>query len=680
MMKNKKILSAVLVVIFSLLISFSSEARGKKAVKKMNPEPERAKRERYVQAKQRKKALHDRVSALYINQKLPGDQSLGDGVQITGDGNTITKKPSSLGKFMFLGTCTNTGSSSAVFVEVIVNLFDNSNNPIGQDYTYVKGGSNVKLTSTGSYTNGLGPGETGYFKIWTTYDYSQVNKDNVQYSFSYETYPHTAANASLDFVGTPSFSSSYFDYLGVSGQAKNSSSSWLTYFTDLSFAIFNAAGRVVDVDSTYIQGSTYNTGIVTTDTALSPGETGSFSNTFYNSAYSEFSSYISAFEWYEVNTSPLQEKDPPFGQFATPMDGANVASSIAVTGWALDDSGVEHVKIYRHEGNGLLYVGDATQVEGARPDVAALYPEYPNNTKSGWGYMMLTNFLPNGGNGTFVIEAIATDAAGKTTSLGTKTIHCDNAHAVKPFGAIDTPGQGGTASGSGFINWGWVLTPQPNEIPEDGSSINVFVDSVNIGHPYYNVYRADIANLFPTYANSSGAIGYFYLDTTAYENGIHTIQWTARDTGNNTDGIGSRYFTIQNSGSRQHAEAALPHISRLPVDYTVPRVKRGFKKDVMPETLLPDETGTSRIVTREMERIEIHLPKESEETCCTGYMKAGGRLMRLPVGSTLEGEKGVFHWIPAPGFFGRYHLVFVQSGPDGPISKTNIMVDIVSRF
>ena len=104
------------------------------------------------------------------------------------------------------------------------------------------------------------------------------------------------------------------------------------------------------------------------------------------------------------------------------------------------------------------------------------FPGYPKNYQAGWGYMLLTNFLPNSGNGTFILYAKATDLEGHEVTLGTKTIHCDNANAVKPFGAIDTPPQGGTANGSSFTNLGWVLTPQPNSIPTDGSTINVFVD------------------------------------------------------------------------------------------------------------------------------------------------------------------------------------------------------------
>ena len=238
---------------------------------------------------------------------------------------------------------------------------------------------------------------------------------------------------------------------------------------------------------------------------------------------------------------------PPFGSFDTPVDASTVRSSIPVTGWALDDAGVDNVKIYRQGSSGLVYVGDANFVEGARPDVETSYPDYPNNYKAGWGYMMLTNFLPGGGNGTYTIEAIATDVEGQQTSLGTKTIHCDNANAVKPFGAIDAPQAGATASGTSFRNWGWALTPLPNSIPADGSTISVYVDGVNKGKAVYNIYRSDIAQLFPCYTNSKGAGAYFYFDTTEYENGVHTIQWTASDNVGNVDGIGSRYFTINNS-------------------------------------------------------------------------------------------------------------------------------------
>ncbi len=244
----------------------------------------------------------------------------------------------------------------------------------------------------------------------------------------------------------------------------------------------------------------------------------------------------------------------PFGSFATPANNSTVRGNIPVTGWALDDIALENIKIYRDpfsgEGGGLKYIGDAVFVEGARPDVELLYHGYPNNYKAGWGYMLMTRFLPNQGNGTYTLHAQATDMDGNTLTLGTKTIICDNANAVRPFGNLDVPTPGGTASGSNFVVWGWALTPQPNTIPFDGSTITIWVDGVNAGHPVYNIYRADIAGLFHGYNNSNGAAFLFYLDTTPYSNGVHIIYATVQDNAGNFDGIGARYFSILNRADR----------------------------------------------------------------------------------------------------------------------------------
>ncbi|MCU0289311.1 MAG: M28 family peptidase, partial [Acidobacteria bacterium] len=191
----------------------------------------------------------------------------------------------------------------------------------------------------------------------------------------------------------------------------------------------------------------------------------------------------------------------PFGEFATPADGAAVSSSFPVTGWVLDDIGIDSVKIYRESGGSLIFIGDAVLIAGTRPDVAAAYPGYPANDKAGWGYMLLSYFLPNGGNGTYKLHAIVTDKGGLSVTLGIKTITVDNNHSVKPFGNIDAPTQGGVASSKQYIVWGWVLTPQPNHIPVNGSTVNVWVDGAYKGHPIYNIYRSDIASLFPGYAN-----------------------------------------------------------------------------------------------------------------------------------------------------------------------------------
>lgn len=361
----------------------------------------------------------------------------------------------------------------------------------------------------------------------------------------------------------------------------------------------------------------------------------------------------------------------PFGDFSTPVEGSATYNSVPVTGWALDDIGVENVKIY----NGESYIGDAIFVEGARPDVETAYPTYPNNYKAGWGYMLLTHFLPNGGNGTYTLIAKATDMEGNEVVLGSKTITIDNTHEVKPFGAIDTPTQGGTASGKNFINSGWALTPQPNSIPVDGSTINVVIDGMNKGHPVYNIYRADIASLFPGYVNSNSAVGYYYIDTTKLKNGLHTIAWTVSDTAGNSDGIGSRYFSVMNTGVGEKGSKEARKIGRAEKDESCrgePPCSPLF--DPYSRSLTLDEMKTIEI--KELERVEIYF---SDEEVFEGYLEVGNQLKELPIGSTLDETRGIFYWQPGPGFIGKYRFVFIEKNNEGQYTRKNIVVNIVPK-
>lgn len=379
---------------------------------------------------------------------------------------------------------------------------------------------------------------------------------------------------------------------------------------------------------------------------------------------------------------------PMVGSIDTPIDGTTVSGSVPVTGWALDDTEVSAVGLYRNavlEGeSGYIYIDDAVFVEGARPDVETAYSQYPRNYLAGWGYMMLTHFLPNNGNGTFVITAIAEDSSGNRAVLGSKTIHCDNANAVKPFGAIDTPAQGAEISGSTYINWGWALTPQPNTIPTDGSTIKVWVDGVPLtGNPVYNKYRSDIATYFPDYTNSVGAVGYYSLDTTLYANGVHMISWSVRDDAGNSDGVGSRYFKILNDEStRNSTRTASSHrtpaqnaeISKHPVS-----LKRGYNNRTAPQQLHPDAGGIIHIQMKSSERIEIDLNgpiKENIGNSFRGYLLKGKEQNPLPVGSFLDRGKGIFYWQPGPAFKGQFLLEFYRQDSNRNITRKILKVDI----
>ncbi|MCP5054319.1 MAG: hypothetical protein GY940_44535, partial [bacterium] len=385
----------------------------------------------------------------------------------------------------------------------------------------------------------------------------------------------------------------------------------------------------------------------------------------------------------------------PFGIFSTPVEGSTVMGNTPTTGWVLDDIATANVKIYRDAtagdvvtGSGMVFLGEANFIDGARPDVEASYPTLPLNYQAGWGYMLLTNALPDG---TYTLYAIATDVEGNEVTLGSKSITVDNAGAVKPFGSIDTPEQGGIASGDSFTNFGWALTPLPNTIPTDGSTIKVWVDGVPLsGNPVYNVFRQDIADMFPGYNNSNGAVGYMTIDTTAYTNGVHAIAWSVTDDAGNSDGIGSRYFSIQNVGSssRSRTQSKAPgftpikHIvDNLAVEYMGPvTARRGFGTggNLNAGELLFSQNGSAIMMIKELEPVQIQLGLN--HAGAKGYHMINGRLATLPVGSTFNELTGTFSWLPGPGFVGPYHFSFVFKTANGQFYKKSVTILIEPKF
>jgi len=393
---------------------------------------------------------------------------------------------------------------------------------------------------------------------------------------------------------------------------------------------------------------------------------------------------------------------PPFGSFDTPINKASsVVGAIGVTGWALDDVGVAKVEIYRDpignepKGNfGLIFIGNAVFVAGARPDVVGLYPSYPNANRAGWGYQLLTNFLPSSGNGTFTLHAFAYDATGNVIEIGTpgKTITCTNASATKPFGTIDTPGQGETISGADYVNFGWALTPPAGGsfvIPTNGSTITVIIDGAPVGQPTYNQLRNDIATLFPGYTNSNGAVGFFHLNTTQFANGVHAISWNVFDNAGRGEGLGSRYFTIANSRSASAPQNSSPtssvssgHIRRVGRE-SVPRVsykadlKVFLRRNSLTAPLLPLTQGKDRsyaLTVEQLERIELHLGAVHD-----GYALVRKEKHLLPAGSTLDRDTGIFYWQTAAPFLGRFDLMFTPDNQKAAPLHVRIRI-IPQRF
>jgi hypothetical protein len=377
----------------------------------------------------------------------------------------------------------------------------------------------------------------------------------------------------------------------------------------------------------------------------------------------------------------------PFGFVDTPANNTiGVNGSIAMTGWALDDEQVSAVRIMRDPVAGepaqLMPVGTATFIEGARPDVMAAYPTLPLEYRGGWGYMMLTNMLPNRGNGTFTFHAFADDIDGHSTLLGSRTITCDNAHATAPFGAIDTPGQGATVSGL-VSNFGWVLSPGTRRAdPPGGGSVSVLVDGAAVGVPAGWTSRSDLSAAFPLpqYAGINTAVAVYGLDTSVLADGVHTIAWIVTDNFGVSSGVGSRFFSVFNGGTSAltaaspAAVAAAPPIETLPIDRSPLYARRGFDLSAGFSQMRADGEGSFRITGEELDRFEVQLDAGSQYA---GYLRTPGGLWPLPIGSHLEPSTGVFTWQPSAGFVGRYQFVFVRDS--APAARREIEVVLLPK-
>jgi hypothetical protein len=206
--------------------------------------------------------------------------------------------------------------------------------------------------------------------------------------------------------------------------------------------------------------------------------------------------------------------------------------------------------------------------------------------------------------------------------------------------------------------------------------------------------------MFLGYANSSGAGAYFDFNTTTYSSGIHSIHWVAKDNAGNADGIGSRYFSISSSGVSGQSSGVIDRGSvvrvsealfRFPVDVDESPVGiiKGFNRNAVPFESYPDENGIITIEINELERLELYIGnngvhlenkglKNSKFTIhnskfYSGYQLVGSQLKRLPIGSTLDRDKGIFYWHPGPGFVGDYELFFID-GKTGRSRRVNIKI------
>jgi hypothetical protein len=434
----------------------------------------------------------------------------------------------------------------------------------------------------------------------------------------------------------------------------------------------------------------------------------------------------------------------PIGGFDSPTDGStNVVGAIAVTGWALDDIGVERVEIWRNcltpidssrpgvcrnatptGAADRVFIGNAAFVPGARSDIetAPAYAGYPQTYRAGWGYLLLTNALPNqstgateGGQGAVTLYAYAIDREGRYSLLGSKLVTLNNDNATVPFGAIDTPEQGGTITGALTANFGWAMTRRQNasgvDVPKciERSRYRVFIDGVprtlTAGTNWFpGLSRADLTAAYPGLCDSANSLAAYYIDVTALglANGLHTIGWDVYDdngtTGTQADdnvaGIGSRFFNILVGADApaSSAECGVRGAGGVPSALCEKPARRGAAADITALPVTEARALRARVGAIEAPvvavagdaggRHAVNLPQGSRLTVDLGgavergYLIVGDELRDLPIGSTLDGANGHFYWQPAIPYYGAFELVFVSATDRGGEARTTLEVTI----
>lgn len=120
--------------------------------------------------------------------------------------------------------------------------------------------------------------------------------------------------------------------------------------------------------------------------------------------------------WGDVRP-PDPRNELPFGVVDLPRAGATVRRTAFVSGWALDDSKIEGVRVYLDS----RYVSDA-QLGLDRPDVSKEYPRYARGTNAhGWGVEV--DFSALTGAHTVLVQAI--DDRGASRDLGVVSVNVE---------------------------------------------------------------------------------------------------------------------------------------------------------------------------------------------------------------------------------------------------------------
>jgi hypothetical protein len=237
----------------------------------------------------------------------------------------------------------------------------------------------------------------------------------------------------------------------------------------------------------------------------------------------------------------------PFGYLNGLSGGQNAGGGVLqITGWALDDDGIERVEIYV---DGVIY--NVAHYGQNNPPVEILFPGYPDGAWNGFGiHLDSTRYS----NDLHTFSARVTSNSGEQVWLDPVVIQVNNTSStLKPFGEITFPNPSAELYGtcdlddpdrrlSTILGWALDLGIETGDtgvkyvelLINGGMYANTLVDCFN--DPAwggltncYGLQSLGIEQIFPTVANSPHAGWRFVLDVgwlvsaVGYSQGAHTL-------------------------------------------------------------------------------------------------------------------------------------------------------------
>ena len=236
-------------------------------------------------------------------------------------GNVETREDVFTGELILLGEVKNTGDLSACWIKITFVLRDENSVILGSPFSYING--NTLVQGDFFLDDCLRPGENGSFKIYSDVPASEVS--SYTHSIDWDSENIEEPNLNLDIKGTINIEEDYFGSAIFLGEIENTGSI-PACFVKIIFTMKGSWGDVLEIDSSYLNGSTLVSEPVHTDTCIRPGEVRSF-----EIMTDEFEVFIDSY-YYHINWDENDISEPDISLSLESINLASVDSKAVFSG------------------------------------------------------------------------------------------------------------------------------------------------------------------------------------------------------------------------------------------------------------------------------------------------------------------------------------------------------------